>query len=90
MTNEATQETISSRVEEIIRRQIGEDAELTPDTDLLNDLAIDSLELVETGLTIEKAFGKKLPTVDLRRCVTVGELVQLVQRVTSEGQVESV
>lgn len=78
------QETIPSRVEEIIRVHIGEDVELTPETDLLNELAIDSLELVELGVKIEKQLGKKLPAADLRDCITVGELTRLAQRIADE------
>ena len=76
---------VSSRIEEIIRLQTACDFELTPETDLLTDLAIDSLELVETGLKIEKEFGRKLPIVELRRCLTLGELVQLVQQIALEA-----
>ena len=84
MISDAVQR-VSSRVEEIVRLQTACDFELTSETDLLMDLAIDSLELVETGLKIEKEFGKKLPIIELRRCLTLGELIQLVQRVTMEG-----
>lgn len=90
MASDSSQTTLSSRVEQIIHQHIGSTTELTPETDLFNDLAIDSLELVELGLRIEKQFGKKLPIADLRGCVTVGELTELVQRVTSVEQVENV
>lgn len=84
MLHYSLQGAIASRVEEIIRKQTACDFELTADTDLLNDLAIDSLELVEMGLTLEKQFGKKLPIGELRRCITIGELVQLVESVIQE------
>lgn len=86
MTNEYAQETISWQVEQIIRKQTGVDEALTPETDLLNDLAIDSLELVELGLVIEKALKTTLPRAEVRHCITVGELIQLVERVLSEAQ----
>lgn len=79
------QETIASRIEEIIRTQTGCDMTLTAETDLLTDLAIDSLELVEMGLTIEKKFGKKLPIGELRQCTTIGELVQLTEQIMREA-----
>lgn len=86
MTNDSLQETLASRVEQIIRQQTGSDEALTPETDLLNDLAIDSLELVELGLVIEKTLKTKLPRAEVRRCVTVGELTQLVEQAMSEVQ----
>ena len=90
MTHNTFQDTIPSRVEQIIHQHIGSEDELSPETDLLNDLAIDSLELVEVGLKIEKQFGKKLPITDLRGCITVGELIQLVQQVNSGEPVKNV
>ena len=82
MTHEYGQETIPFRVEQIICQQTGSDTALTPETDLLNDLAIDSLELVELSLVIEKTFKTKLPMAEVRRCATVGELTQLVELAT--------
>ena len=82
MMNNSLQDTLASHVEQIIQQQIGSNEELSAETDLLNDLAIDSLELVEVGLRIEKQFGQKLPIADLRGCVTVGELVELTRQVT--------
>lgn len=92
MTDNSLQQTAAVCVEEIIREQIADDAVLTPETDLLMELAIDSLELVEMSRKIGKKLGlaKKLPIADLRNCTTVGELVQLVQDATLEAQVENV
>lgn len=84
MSSNTLQETIASRIEKLIRTQTACDFALTADTDLLEDLAIDSLELVEMGLAIEKQFGKKLPIKALRCCVTIGELVQLVEQIMRE------
>ena len=89
MAHNDTQETISTRVEQLICRYTATDEALTPETDLLNDLAIDSLELVELGLAIEKVFKTRLPRAEVRRCVTVGELIQLVQQALLEAQVQS-
>lgn len=78
MSTNFTQESIASCVEELLYQQVGDDTELLPETDLLNDLGIDSLELVELGLKMERAFGTKLPIADLRTCVTIEEITQLV------------
>ncbi len=89
MANNDTQETVSTRVEQLICQYTGTGEVLTPQTDLLNDLAIDSLELVELGLAIEKTFKTKLPMAQVRRCVMVGELMELVEQALSEAQVRS-
>ncbi len=89
MANNDSQAMVSTRVEQLIRQHTGEEQALTPETDLLDDLAIDSLELVELGLALEKAFGTKLPMAEVRRCTTVGELTQLVEQAIAEAQVQS-
>lgn len=89
MTNNDRQTTASARVEQLIREHTDTDEALTPQTDLLNELAIDSLELVELGLAIEKSFKTKLPMAEVRRCVTVGELTQLVEQALAGAGVHS-
>jgi acyl carrier protein len=84
-----TQTMIAARVAHIICQHTGCDDTLTPEMDLLSDLAIDSLELVELGLAMEKAFKTRLPMAEVRRCVTVGELTQLVEQATLEVQATS-
>lgn len=86
MTHDYGQKTVASQVEQIIREHIDSDDALTEETDLLNDLAIDSLELVELGLGIGKKFEVKLPMAEVRRCVTLGELTQLVEQAVEEKQ----
>lgn len=89
MKNDHTQDTIFAQVAHIIGQHTGEETP-TPEMDLLNDLAIDSLELVELGLALEKVFRTRLPMAEVRRCETVGELAQLVEQTTLEAQVTSV
>jgi acyl carrier protein len=89
MTNSSEQGTVAEQIQHIICQQTGYEEALTPETDLLNDLAIDSLELVELGLVIAKALGTKLPRGEVRQCITVGELTELVERVFAEAQEQS-
>jgi acyl carrier protein len=86
-----THETIvTERVYEILRQYLGSDVTLSPESDLLNDLGMDSLEQVELGLKLEKDFRVKIPVADLRGCITVGEVVKLVRRVAARKGVEEV
>jgi acyl carrier protein len=84
-----TQTDLASRVEEIVRQHVDSETELPLEADLLNDLAIDSLELVELGIKLEKTLGIKLSIADLRRCVTLEEVIQLVQQAAETNQVKS-
>jgi acyl carrier protein len=81
---------VTERVYEILQQHLGNDVVLSPESDLLNDLGMDSLEQVELGLKLEKDFGRKIPVTELRSCVTVGEVIQLVQRITYQEAAQSV
>lgn len=85
MTSQSAQDTYTVAIKQIIADQTDATEPLTLDTDLLNDLALDSLELVEVGVTIEKKFGRKLPIDRLRQCITLGELIELAREI-NEGQ----
>lgn len=78
MANHLTQEAIASRIAEIIKEHIGSDEALTPTTHLQDDLAVDSLERVELGIKLEKAFGIELTNEKVRNVVTLGDFIQLV------------
>ena len=86
MSKDLMQKEVETRVEELVRQQVDSDTPVPLEADLLNDLAIDSLELVELGIKIEKRFAMKLPMSELRRCITVEEIIQLVQQVKEEEQ----
>ena len=81
MTQE--QQATFTRVQTILQRQLGEDVKIEPTTDLLTDLGMESLEQVELGLQLEKECATKLPIAELRSCVTVEEIVDLLQQKAS-------
>lgn len=85
-----TQENVSSRVEKIIGKQIGSDTALSPETQLQDDLNLDSLELVELSITLEKEFGVPLADAQVRHCVTLSDVIQLVLRAEPEEEASSV
>lgn len=86
MTQGFTQENVSARVEKIIHTQIGSDTALSPETHLQEDLGMDSLELVELGITLENEFDVAIPDAEVRRCATLDDLVQLVHRAEPEAK----
>jgi acyl carrier protein len=80
MIQELTSTQIATQVEELVRTHVGSEDLLSPDVDLIYDLAMDSLELVELGLLLEKQFAIKLAIADIRRCTTLDDVIQLVTR----------
>jgi acyl carrier protein len=78
MANYITQDAIASQVEEIIKEHIGSDEPLTLETNLQDDLSIDSLERVELGIRLEKTFGITLDNNQIRKVVTLGDFIELI------------
>lgn len=90
MAKDSGQATVSSRVYEILR-PYAEDIALTPETHLSDDLNIDSIELVEVGVALEKEFSNKRFTITgLKSCPTVQDLIKLVEQTVAAEQVQSV
>jgi acyl carrier protein len=72
-------ELVEPRVRALVAEHLGVDGEeLSTDVSLLDDLAADSLDLVELSLAIENHFGVVVPESALDGVRTYGDLVELV------------
>ena len=78
-TQYSTQEQVFATIKEVILAHIGTDTVLHPETRLEDDLAVDSLELVELGVKLEKLFDIKVGNQQVRSCKTLQDLTGLVQ-----------
>lgn len=69
----------------MIVNEIGVDAALiTPEASFKEDLQIDSLDLFELVMTFEEEFDIEIPSSDLEKITTVGELVSYVESVQAK------
>lgn len=69
------------RVKEIVADALGVDAaELTEATSFQKDLGADSLDLFEMVMTFEEEFGKEIPTDDLNKLTTIGDVVAYLEK----------
>jgi acyl carrier protein len=74
-----SREDIQARVLAILSREFDVDAaEISPDTDLQNDLDFDSLDGVALAGWIEEETGLALSDEDIEQMRTIGEIVELV------------
>ena len=78
-TQYSTQEQIFTTIKEVVLAHLGADTVLYPDTQLEDDLAIDSLELVELAVKLEKLFDIEVGNQQVRCCKTLQDLTGLVQ-----------
>ncbi|MAF60239.1 acyl carrier protein [Blastomonas sp. CCH5-A3] len=79
-----TQPTIEARVAKILADQFGklDPATVTPELNLREDLRADSLDGVEIAMALEEEFGVQITDDECEACTTVGELQQLLVKLT--------
>lgn len=67
-------------VKKIIKENIKcEGVELTPETELLADLNINSLDLVELVCEFEVAFNIEVPERDMRNFVKIRDIIEYLE-----------
>lgn len=67
------------RVKEILVEQLDVDeASITLETSILNDLEADSLDLVEVIMAIEEEFDIEIPDEEIEKISTVGEAISFI------------
>jgi acyl carrier protein len=70
---------IAAKVRTIFQEKLGLDESLlTSDKSLYNDLGLDSLDLLETLMAIEKEFGIKITDEDAEKLTTFGAVTDYV------------
>ena len=70
------------KLQQIIAVVLNVDAsEVMPGTTFTDDLGADSLDLYQIILGVEDAFDIEIPQEEAEKIVTVGDAVELIQRV---------
>ena len=64
------------KVKEVIADKLNaEGVEITEATSFKDDLNADSLDLFELGMALEDEFGTEIPSEDLEKLTTVGDVL---------------
>ena len=68
------------KMSEMIAEQLNCDAEtITADTSFKDDLGADSLDLFELVMAFEEEYGVEIPSEDLEKITTVGDIVEYMK-----------
>lgn len=68
-------------IKEIVAESLNVDAdEITEETSFKEDLDADSLDLFELVMALEEKYGKEIPTEDLDKITTVGEIIEYLEK----------
>ena len=71
---------LAGRIQSIIADQLGvEQAEVTKDASILDDLGADSLDVVELVMTLEDAFDIEVPDEAVEEMRTIGDVQRFVE-----------
>ena len=74
------------RVKKIIVEQLGvEEAEVTPEASITDDLGADSLDQVELVMAFETEFGIDIPDEEAEKIKTVGDAVAKIDASTASA-----
>ena len=69
------------KMKPIIAEQLNvNEAEIKPETKFKDDLGADSLDLFEMVMALEEEFGKEIPTEDLEKIATIGDVVAYLEK----------
>lgn len=53
-------------------------AKMTPDASIVSDIGLDSLDMVDLAVIVDRLFGVKLTREDMARAATFGDLAELI------------
>jgi acyl carrier protein len=71
---------VFEKVREILCDQLDLDPEdITLDTNIIEDLGADSLDLVDFVMSLEDEFDKEIPDEDVESIKTVGDIVSYIE-----------
>ncbi len=75
-----SEKEIFQKLKTIVVDQLGVDEEnVTMEATFVDDLAADSLDIVELVMTIEEEFDLEIPDSDAEKIVTVGDVVKYIE-----------
>jgi acyl carrier protein len=62
-----------------------DEKEITPETNIVHDLEVDSIKAIEITVAIEKKFKISIREEDVPKIVTVKQAVELVRNLLAQG-----
>jgi acyl carrier protein len=73
--------SVEERLKKIIADQLGaEESEITPSTDLIEDLRADSLDLVELQMVVEEHFNIDIPDDDIEHLLNFRDAKNYIEK----------
>lgn len=74
-----TKDEIYARIQKILVEQKGEDFLISPDLSLNDEIAEDSVEVMEFVISLEDEFGMDISDHDIENLTTLSDIVSYIQ-----------
>ncbi|MBP3431502.1 MAG: acyl carrier protein [Clostridia bacterium] len=72
---------ILEKVKELVAEQLGiSKDEVLAESNIIEDLGADSLDVIEMLMTLEEEFGISIPDDQINQIKTVSEIVELIEK----------
>ena len=72
---------VFDKVAELVAEQLGVDKKnITLESNIIEDLGADSLDVIEMLMTLEDEFGITIPDDKIGQIKTVGQIVELIDK----------
>ena len=76
---------IFEQVKKILCDQLDlEDEQVNEDSEVIDDLGADSLDIVDLVMTLEEEFDTEIPDEDIENLKTVGDIVKYIEERVAE------
>lgn len=87
----ATENSVMNRVIRVLSTQVNNSDKVSVDADLVEDLGLDSLDVVEVVLALEEEFGVEVPDSDADKFKTVRNVVEYIEgKLGNAGAAEAI
>ena len=74
---------VFDQIKEILAEQLDlDESKITMDSDIVEDLEADSLDVVDLVMSMEDTFGVEVPDVAIENFKTVGDIVRYIEENT--------
>ena len=71
---------VLEKVVDLVAEQLGVDKKIIrPESNIIEDLGADSLNVIEMLMTLEDEFGITIPDDKINQIKTVGQIVELIE-----------
>ena len=71
---------ILEKVKELVAEQLGISQDtIKPESNILEDLGADSLDVIEMLMTLEEEYGISIPDDQIGQVKTIGQIVELIE-----------